>query len=46
MAGLDPQALLAGGGSPNRRAARAMKAEAKRQKRKQMRKHKRKGKRR
>jgi signal recognition particle subunit SRP54 len=44
MAGLDPQALLAGGGSPNRRAARAMKAEAKRQKRKQMRKHKRKGK--
>jgi signal recognition particle subunit SRP54 len=44
MAGLDAQALLAGGGSPNRRAARAMKAEAKRQKRKQMRKHKRKGK--
>ena len=45
--GLDPAALGAlGEGAPNRAAARAMRAEAKRKKRKQQRKHKRRGKRR
>jgi signal recognition particle subunit SRP54 len=43
LAGLDPTALA---GAPNRRAARAMKAQDRRQKRKQQRKHKRRGKRR
>ena len=44
---LDPAQLAAlGGGAPNRAAARAMKADARRKPRKQQRKHKRRGKRR
>lgn len=43
--GLDPSALL-GGGAPNRRAARAMKAGERRKQRKQKRKHQRRGRRR
>ena len=44
---LDPAQLAAlGGGAPNRAAARAMKADARRKQRKQQRKHKRRGKRR
>jgi signal recognition particle subunit SRP54 len=47
MEGLDPSQLAGlGGGSPNREAARAMRAEQKRKQRKQKRKHKRRGKRR
>ena len=49
MGGLDPSALGElglGGEAPNRRAARAQKADARRQKRKSLKKHKRRGKRR
>ncbi len=42
---MDPSALL-GGGAPNRRAARAMKADERRKQRKQKRKHQRRGRRR
>ena len=48
MPGMDPAALSelgAGGEAPNRRIARAQKAEARRQKRKSLRKHKRRGRR-
>jgi signal recognition particle subunit SRP54 len=48
MPGMDPAALRelgVGGEAPNRRAARAQRAEARRQKRKSLRKHKRRGKR-
>jgi signal recognition particle subunit SRP54 len=45
-AGFDPAALLGGGAAPNRHAARAMKAQARKDKRKAMKKHKRRGKRR
>ena len=44
LEGLDPS-LLGAAGAPNRRAARAMKAQARRSKRKQIRKHKRRGRR-
>ncbi len=47
--GMDPSQMAElgiGGGTPNRQAARAMKAEEKRKKRKQQRKHKRRGKKR
>lgn len=43
LAGLDPAALGLGGAAPNRRVARAAKAEARRQQRKSKRKHVRRG---
>ncbi len=46
LEGLDPSALGDAFGAPNRRAARAMKAQDRRKQRKQQRKHKRRGKRR